>query len=55
MTLSILFWFLMILWFIFGGMVWYQPAEAHWRGGYNLLNFILFAILGWQVFGAVIR
>ena len=55
MTLSILFWFLMILWFIFGGMWWYQPDVPHWRGPTALLAFVLFGILGWAVFGAAIR
>lgn len=55
MTLSILFWFLMIVGFLFGGLYWYQPDQAHWRGGYSLLVFALFAILGWAVFGAAIK
>ncbi|MES2367487.1 MAG: hypothetical protein V4563_16545 [Pseudomonadota bacterium] len=55
MGLDLLFWMLMIIWLIFGGLAWYEPAAPHWRGGYNLLNFVLFAILGWKVFGAAIR
>ena len=55
MSLQILFWFLMILWLIFGAWGYRDPAQPFVRGGWNLLAFVLLAILGWQVFGAPIR
>lgn len=54
MTRGLLFWFLMILWalsVLFGGRVlgeWSVWASAG-------LLFILFALLGWQVFGPPIK
>lgn len=55
MPLSILFWVLMVIWLVFG---WWglQPTAPPWsRFGGSLLNFVLFAILGWAVFGAAIK
>jgi len=53
MPLAILFWVLMIVWMVFGYIG--RPANApyYWPGA--LLNFVLFAILGWAVFGAAIK
>jgi len=57
MTLSILFWILMILWLIFGWWSGYTPGQPYpfrnWGG--NLLIFVLLAILGWAAFGAPIK
>ena len=55
MPLGILFWFLMILCAIFN--VWgYRAPEQRWvLGGGYFLTFILFAIVGWQVFGPVVK
>ena len=55
MTLQILFWFLMILWAIFGFWGWRDPAQVLARGGWQGLGFILPAILGWAVFGAPVK
>lgn len=57
MTRGLLFWILMILWLILGL---YLNREAIGAGSYgiaggNLLLFILFALLGWQVFGSPIQ
>jgi hypothetical protein len=56
MTRGLAFWVLMIIWLVFG-IVWHFGLIT---GGYGplggvLLLFILFALLGWQVFGAPIR
>jgi hypothetical protein len=56
MTLGLIFWILMLIWFVFsvavfGGMV----GGTYAIGGGALLHFILFLILGWQAFGAPIR
>jgi hypothetical protein len=57
MTPGLLFWILMILWLVFGFWSGYTPGQPYpvrsWGG--NILLFILFAILGWQVFGAPIK
>ena len=53
MTLSVLFWVLMIVSLIFGFWAHYEPAQPFQfkTGGYNLLIFVLLAILGWAQFG----
>ncbi len=55
MSLSLIFWILMLLWFVFG--VW-----SNWPNGGNprawggsLLEFLLFLILGWHAFGPPIH
>lgn len=53
MSLSLAYWILMLLWFVFGlwinapaaGTPWYRPI------GGTLLLFILLTLLGWKVFG----
>ncbi len=54
MPLAVAFWVLMIIWLVFG--FWSRRAEpfVNWGGGY-LLEFILFGLLGWAVFGAPIK
>lgn len=59
MPISLLFWLLMILWFIFG-LWWNWPAGNEPRGvagllGSNLLLFVLLFLIGWKVFGFVIQ
>lgn len=57
MQLGIAFWVIMIVWFVFGlithlGVV----APGAWGATANaVLLFVLFAILGWQVFGPVVH
>jgi hypothetical protein len=62
MTLSLLFWLLMLLWLIFGafplvrGDVPGEPAKRSWSGmGGALLPFLAVAVLGWHVFGPAIQ
>ena len=55
MTIGILFWFLMIVWFIFFLLVNRNVLTGVYVGwGNSILLFILFALLGWKVFGPVI-
>lgn len=59
MTIGFLFWLLMVLWFIFG-FWWHWPADMANRSalgpiGGHVLTFILFFLLGWKVFGFVIK
>ena len=56
MTRGLVFWILMLIWFVFG-IVWHFGLIG---GGYGILGgallvFILFALLGWQVFGPPIH
>ena len=60
MQRGLIFWVLMLIWVVFGLIIWIGgPAlggYAHASEGVNtLLLFILFALLGWQVYGAAIR
>ena len=57
MTVQLLFWVLMLLWVVLGGVEAWPKARS---GGAKaassfLLLFALFLMLGWQVFGAPIR
>ena len=56
MTRGLIFWVLMLVWLVFG-IVWHFGVVGAPYGilGGVLLLFILFALLGWQVFGAPIR
>jgi hypothetical protein len=53
MSRGLLFWILMILWFLswFAASAW--PGFPVW--GSNALAFVLFALLGWQVYGPALR
>jgi hypothetical protein len=53
MTRGLLFWILMILWFLswFAGSVFKEFPI--W--GSNVLAFILFALLGWEVYGPALK
>jgi len=52
MTRGLIFWVLMLIWFVFslavfGGFV----GGVYAVSGTRLLDFILFLLLGWQVYG----
>ena len=57
MSLQLLFWILMLLWLVFGLWSGYIPGRPYtirsWGG--NVLLFLLFLIIGWQVFGAPVK
>lgn len=59
MPLGLIFWVIMLLWLLLGlGMQfgWFgaaNPQVGVW--GNTLLLFLLFALLGWRVFGAAIQ
>ena len=44
MTLALLFWILMLLWLIFGGLERFGPTGPYWGWGGFLLMFILFLL-----------
>jgi hypothetical protein len=52
--LEIWFWIAMFVWLLFG--FWRARAEsAPYYAGGHFLTFILFVIIGWQVFGAPVK
>lgn len=57
MSIGLLFWILMILWFVFGWVYQTNPAVFGSYGwfGNSLLLFILLFLLGWHEFGFVIH
>lgn len=52
MSIGLLFWILMIIAFVFS--TWTSWPNYRQTGG-NLLVFILFALIGWAVFGAAVH
>jgi ABC-type polysaccharide/polyol phosphate export permease len=58
MPLGIAFWTIMIIWFVFGMIVHFGvvAGAAVWGVAVsNLLLFVLFGMLGWQVFGPAVH
>jgi hypothetical protein len=53
MTLGLAFWVLMLIWLVFGVLVHFAVVAGTYTVlGNSVLLFILFGLLGWQVFGA---
>ena len=53
MTLSLCYWILMLIWLVWGVLTHFALVSAPYTAGVNVvLLFILFLLLGWQVFGA---
>ena len=57
MTRSLIFWVLMLIWFVFQLALFAAPSYVGHYGasGSALLDFVLFLLLGWQVYGAPVR
>jgi hypothetical protein len=56
MSRGLIFWVLMLIWFVFslavyGGLI----VGPYGIAGTRLLDFILFALLGWEVYGPAVR
>jgi low affinity Fe/Cu permease len=52
MSLGLCFWILMLIWFVFGVLIHFAfVAGSYAVLGNSVLLFILFLLLGWQVFG----
>jgi len=51
MTLGLAFWIIMLIWLVFGGLLHFGMVTAAWAGISTLLLFVLFGLLGWQIFG----
>lgn len=54
MTLSILFWVCYVVVLLFGGWSSYAPGNFRPLGGFGAVM-LLIAILGWGVFGAIVK
>jgi hypothetical protein len=57
MSIGLLFWIIMVVWFIFGA---YQNRGAVQGGNFSafsgsMILFVLLFLLGWRVFGFVIH
>ena len=50
MTLGLAYWVLMLIWLAFGLAIHFGYVNV-WGGVNLILLFLLFALLGWQVFG----
>jgi hypothetical protein len=55
MTRGTIFWILMLIWFAFMVAVFGGFAGRYGPEGNGLLAFILFLLLGWQVYGPPVR
>jgi len=55
MTLGLAFWVLMLIWLVFGVLMHLSIIGGAWAVGNVVLLFILFLLLGWQVFGPPIH
>lgn len=55
MTLGLAFWIIMLIWLVFGGLVHFGMVGVAYAGVGTLLLFVLFMLLGWQVFGPPLR
>jgi len=55
MTRGLIFWVLMLVWLVFGIVVHFGGMGPYGPLGSAILLFVLFFMLGWQVFGPPIR
>lgn len=55
MQAGVWFWILMVLWLLLGVYWSWRPPEPRWTGGWLLLPFVLFALIGWAVFGTPVK
>ncbi len=55
MSMRLLYWILILLWVLFIGWHSYNTGWNFYVGGGSLLQFILFVLLGWKVFGPPIE
>jgi len=57
MQRSLIFWVMMLLWLLSIAGVFWGPKDYHlaFVGGSTFFNFVLFGLLGWQVYGPAIK
>jgi uncharacterized membrane protein YtjA (UPF0391 family) len=51
--MGILFWVIMLMWLLFGyfGVTYEGTYRSRILGGWGLVTFLLFLLLGWKTFG----
>jgi hypothetical protein len=56
MSLGFIYYFLLLCWILFNGVVFWSPAASPyaWRGN-GVLLFVLFLLIGFQIFGSPIH
>jgi hypothetical protein len=55
MPRRIIFWCLMLIWFVFGLAIFGGYGGHYGPQASTLLEFVLFLLLGWQVYGAPVQ
>jgi hypothetical protein len=55
MSRGLIFWVLMLIWFVFQLAVFGGYVGPYAAKGSALLDFVLFLLLGWQVYGPPVR
>jgi hypothetical protein len=55
MSRGLIFWVLMLVWFVLALAVFGGFGGQYGGAGSRLLDFILFLLLGWQVYGPPVR
>jgi len=55
MTIGLIFWILMLLWFVAWIGAVYGPGTYPWGHANSVLLFILLFLLGWHAFGFAVR
>lgn len=55
MTLGLCFWIIMLVLVVFTGLIHFGVVGGLWAGGSSIVQFVLFVLLGWQVFGPPLR
>lgn len=51
MTMGLIYWVLMLIWLVFGILIYNGYAGHYGAIGNTVLLFVLFVLLGWKVFG----
>lgn len=56
MSIALLFWIIVLLWFLFGlWQGWPAPGTKPWGISGHIVLFLLLVLLGWKVFGPAIH
>lgn len=55
MSRGLIFWVLMLVWAVFGVLTFGGYGGPYVLHGGRLLEFVLFLLLGWQVYGPPVR
>lgn len=55
MTIGLAFWIIMLVLLVFGIALHMGLVAGAWAGANNLIEYVLFGLLGWGIFGAPLR